>query len=58
MRVFCEGAHLVQALTQIKCRRWQGLILCDLCRMRQCHTLTEEVKRNSSHSLLLRLKLG
>ena len=55
--------HLVQqVLIQIKCRRWQGLILCDLCRMRHRHTLTreggEEVKLNSSHSLLLRLKVG
>ena len=57
--------HLVQqVLIQIKCRRWQGLILCDLCCMRHRHTLTaeegggEEVKLNSSHSLLLRLKVG
>ena len=35
--------HLVQqVLIQIKCRRWQGLILCDLCRMRHRHTLTRE----------------
>ena len=40
---------------QIKCRGWQGLILCDLCLMTPSHT--REGRRSNHRSLLLRLKV-